>query len=73
MRSSWNHLIWNRLDPDLRLLLEMNVLKPGIFIDSLINMAIEILAFSMVSFLVYYVNFHRRRIKILQGFLPICY
>ncbi|HMD69495.1 MAG TPA: hypothetical protein VKF42_11490 [Chitinivibrionales bacterium] len=56
----------------VRLLLEANIPKPWMFEDSIINTAILLLTLSLISFLVYYTNRQRMRIKILQGFLPIC-
>jgi hypothetical protein len=58
--------------PLLRLLIEINVHKPWRINDSIINMAILSCTLSLIAFLVYNVNRQRRRIKILQGFLPIC-
>lgn len=58
--------------PLLRLFLEVNIPKPWGFEDSLINTAIHLLALSLISFLVCYVNRQRKRIKILQGFFSIC-
>jgi hypothetical protein len=58
--------------PTLRLLLELSVHKPWSLGDSIINSIILVLTLSLISILVYFVNRQRTRIRILQGFLPIC-
>lgn len=58
--------------PIVHLALEWNISKPWSSEDSIVNAAIRIITFSLISFLVYYVNRQRKRLKVLQGFLPIC-
>ena len=58
--------------PLIRLVFEANIPKPWIEEDTVINTLILIFTLSLISFLVYYVNRQKKRIKVLQGFLPIC-
>jgi hypothetical protein len=58
--------------PIMHLAVEWNISKPWSSEDSVINAVIRIITFSLISFLVYYVNRQRTRLKVLQGLLPIC-
>ena len=58
--------------PIVHLAVEWNISKPWSSEDSVINAVIRIITFSLISFLVYYVNRQRTRLKVLQGLLPIC-
>jgi hypothetical protein len=58
--------------PVLRLIIEWGINKPWSIEDSIINSIILILTLAFISFLLNYVHEQRTRIKVLQGFLPIC-
>jgi hypothetical protein len=58
--------------PAFRLIVEKDLIKPWTFQESLINTAILIAAFLLISGLISYIHQQRNKIKILQGFIPIC-
>jgi hypothetical protein len=58
--------------PIVHLAVEWNISKPWSSEDSIINAMIRIVTFSPISFLIYYVNRQRTRLRVLQGLLPIC-
>jgi hypothetical protein len=58
--------------PVLRATLEADVPKPWGLVDSLSNTVVLVLTFSLFSLLISQVQKQRRRIRILQGLLPIC-
>lgn len=59
--------------PLIRMFVALNAsMSASLFEDKLINTAILVMAFSTISFLVYYVNRQRAKITILEGLLPIC-
>ena len=58
--------------PAVRLFFEWNIVKPWNHADSVINMALLAVALASVPVVIHYIRQQQRRIKILQGFLPIC-
>jgi hypothetical protein len=52
--------------------LEASVAKPWSWQDSLWNAAILMFAFGLIAYLVAHVQQQRKRLRILQGLLPIC-
>jgi hypothetical protein len=58
--------------PLLRIAIESGVPKPWKMVDTIVNTTVLVLAFSLLAFLVSYVQLQRRRIRVLQGLLPIC-
>lgn len=58
--------------PIVRIAVQSGMPKPWGATDTIVNTIVLVLAFSLLAFLVSYVNAQRRRIRILQGLLPIC-
>jgi hypothetical protein len=52
--------------------IEPRMPKPWDLADSLSNMIVLVVAFSLLAFLVFQVDVQRRRIRVLQGLLPVC-
>jgi hypothetical protein len=58
--------------PLTRLIVEIDIPRPWTMIDSVINTIVLILTLSLISFLIDHIRRQSARIKILQGYLPIC-
>jgi hypothetical protein len=58
--------------PIARTVIESGLPQPWGLSDMIVNTIVLVLAFSLLSFLVAHVNLQRKRIRVLQGLLPIC-
>jgi hypothetical protein len=58
--------------PLARLIVESDIPKPWALTESVINTTVIMLTLALISFLIYNIRRQSARIKILEGYLPIC-